>query len=189
VPFDPTPSIAPADSQSSADAASASGGSTGAGETQDVRDQSGTAHSSGGSGAGGGSQDPGIPTWVAFAATLLLGATVLTAARVRTLLHRRRAAEEDPEVAALTRALARTGEAVPPRTTLRQLEDRLERTAGPPAARYAQMLRERRFGARGGRAPDGAARRDLRRALSRGRGPRIRLAALTALPPVSFRRD
>ena len=77
VPFDPTPSIAPADSQSSADAASASGGSTTAGEAKDVRDPSRDGAVRSGDPAGdGGSGDSGVPTWVAFVALALLAAGV-----------------------------------------------------------------------------------------------------------------
>ena len=188
VPFDPTPSIAPADSQSSANAPSASGESATAGEAPDARDPSGTAQASDPAG-GSESGDSGVPTWVAVVALALLAAAVLLFARVRSWLRGRRERDEDPDVATLTRVLARTGEPVPPRLTLSQLESRLEQRGGPPAARYARMLRERRFGARGGQAPDAAARRDLRRALARGKGLRIRLAALAVLPPVSFRRD
>jgi transglutaminase-like putative cysteine protease len=189
VPFDPTPSIAPADSQSSADAASASGGAADAPETPDRVGELGAAP--GGSGDSAEQDEAGAPIdpWMALAALLLAGGAALAAARIRARLGRRSAADDDPDLASLRRVLTRTGGPLPPRLTLRQLELRLERSAGPAAARYALMLRERRFGARGGRAPDGAARRDLRRALSRGRGLRARLAALVALPPVSFRRS
>jgi transglutaminase-like putative cysteine protease len=188
VPFDPTPSVAPADLQSSADAASASGGAADAQETPDRVGELPPAPAGGGD--SGESDETGGPVdpWMVFAAVLLAGALALAVARARSLAHRRRRAVDDPDLSTLRRVLARTGGPLPPRLTLRQLELRLERTAGPPAARYAQMLRERRFGASGGRAPDSAARRDLRRALSRGKGLRARLAALAALPPVSFRR-
>ena len=138
----------------------------------------------------GGTDDSGpVDPWMALAAILLAGAAALAFTRARALVRRRRAAEDDADLATLRRVLTRTGGPLPPRLTLRQLELRLEHTAGPAAARYAQMLRERRFGPRGGRAPDGAARRDLRRALSRGKGLRARLVALIALPPASFRRS
>jgi transglutaminase-like putative cysteine protease len=189
VPFDPTPSVAPADSQSSVNAPSASGGSATAGEAKDARDPAGTAQTGSGDPAGAGdSGDAGIPTWVALAALALLAAGFLVFARVRAWLAVRRRAD-DPDVATLTRVLARTGEPVSPRLTLSQLESRLEQNGGQSGARYVRMLRERRFGARGGEAPDAAAKRDLRRALTRGRSLRIRLALLAALPPVSFRRS
>ena len=192
VPFDPTPSVAPAGSQSSADAASAVGGPTGGSEELDP--------------PGGGSSsalseragDPGLPAsqpdaavegWMAVVAIALGLAGVLAFLRLRALVRRRRGGSpEDAELAALRRALAGAGQPLPPRLTLRQLEARLARAGGEPAARYARMLRERRYGPSGGRAPDAQARRSLRRALVRGRGPRARLAALAALPPAAFRR-
>lgn len=188
VPFDPTPSASPAESQSSADAASAAGGATDAAEVPDAPNQASPAPSDGGGSRADGSEDAGIATWVPFAAILLLGAAALAVTRARALLSDR-VVDDDSELAALRRVLARTGEPVSPGLTLTQLESRLEGMAGPAAARYARMLRERRFGPRGGLAPDGPARRELRRALSRGKGLRVRLAALLALPPVSFRRS
>jgi hypothetical protein len=95
---------------------------------------------------------------------------------------------EEAEIAALRRVLSRAGEPAASGLTLQQLERRLERAADPAATRYLRMLRERRYGPDGGRMPDGAARRHLRRALVRGRGLRARLAALVAMPPLSFRR-
>jgi transglutaminase-like putative cysteine protease len=188
VPFDPTPSVAPADSQSGAEAASASGGSTNAGEVQDGRGAQDPAASDGG-GSESTSPDSPIATWVPIAAIILLGAGILVFLRLRTLVRRREAVRDDIDIARLRRALARTGEQASPRLTLRQLEARLEDRAGPAAARYVRMLRERRFAPLGGQAPDAAARRDLRRALGHGRGLRTRLGALAALPPVPFRRD
>jgi transglutaminase-like putative cysteine protease len=191
VPFDPTPSIAPAESQSSADAASASGGAADAGETQDPSGQSSTALSerAGEPIASDQPEDGAVGGWVALMAIALLAGLGLAGLRMRAVLaRRRRAGEEETELADLRRVLARIGEPVPPRLTLRELERRLERTAGAAAARYVRMLRERRYAPRGGRIPDAVARRDLRRALGRGRGLRGRLLVLVALPPVSFRR-
>jgi hypothetical protein len=113
----------------------------------------------------------------------------LGAVRLLALLRRdRRLGREEAELAALRSVLARTGDPATPRLTLRQLELRIER-AGPAATRYVRMLRERRYGAQGGGLPDGAARRQLRRALIRGRGLRARIGALAAMPPVPFRRS
>jgi transglutaminase-like putative cysteine protease len=190
VPFDPTPSIAPAESQSSADAASASGGPVGAGETQDLRGRESTAADEGG-GAGGAARDRDRPlaSWIVALAMVLLAAGALATLRVAVLVARgREPVDDEAELAALRRVVACVGEPIPPRTTLRQLERRLGRLGGLPAARYARWLRERRFAAHGGSAPDRGARRDLRRALTRGRGLRVRLAALVAMPPVPFRR-
>jgi hypothetical protein len=189
VPFDPTPSAAPADSQSAVNAVSASGGRTTTGETPDPADQSNPV-ASGGGGDGEPRSDGGpIEPWMALAATVLIGIAAVTLPRLRTLVRRApQGVPEDAEIASLRRALARTGVPVEPGLTLRRLELRLDTTAGPAAARYVRMLRERRYGAEGGRMPDATARRQLRRALARGRGLRARLGALTALPPVLFRR-
>ena len=191
VPFDPTPSAAPAESQSGVDAASASGGPTTVGEIPDPAGTSSPIGSDGGGddSASGDSSGTAIQPWMAFAAIVLLGAAAVAAPRVRALARRRpRGDVEDSELAALRRALARTGALAEPGLTLRRLELQLESTSGPPAARYVRMLRERRYAPEGGQLPDTAARRELRRALARGRGLRARLAAMTALPPVLFRR-
>ena len=193
VPFDPTPSVAPAGSQSSADAVSASGGDGGAGETPDRRaGLSGTALSerAGDPGAPSGPEDPVIESWTVAVALLLLALVAAGAVQARRIVRERRdpAPAEEREVRDLRRALAGVGEPVAARMTLRQVEERIARAGGPSAARYVRILRERRYGPGGGRPPDAAARRDLRRALVRGRGPRARLAALSALPPISFRR-
>ena len=188
VPFEPTPSIAPAESQSGFDAASASGGPTGAAETPDPESQANPAQPE--SGGGGDARDggPAIEAWMALAAVALLGLAALGAMRLRAVFRRdRRLGMEEAELAALRRVLARTGDPAAPRLTLRQLELRME-TAGPAATRYVRMLREHRYSAQGGRMPDGTARRQLRRALIRGRGLRTRLGALAAMPPVPFRR-
>jgi transglutaminase-like putative cysteine protease len=191
VPFDPTPSVAPADSQSSANAASASGGAADAGETQDPG--GGLAESSlsaqAGDPAAGDGQDPALEPWMAVAALALVVGLTLAGLRARAvLLRRRRGGEDEADIAALRRALARVGDPVPPRLTLRELERRIELAAGAPAARYVRILRERRYAPLAAGPPDAAARRDLRRALARGHGLRGRLAALVALRPVSFRR-
>jgi transglutaminase-like putative cysteine protease len=190
VPFDPTPSVAPAEAQSDVNAASASGGPPDAGETPDTPNARSTP--AGDSvGAEGGAHSGGrvFELWMAFAALAALAAIAFVALAARTLLrHGRGVDTDDAEIAALRRVLARSGELAAPRLTLRELELRLERTAGSAAARYLRMLRERRYGADGGSLPDDAARRQLRRALVRGRGLRARLGALVAMPPVSFRR-
>jgi hypothetical protein len=84
----------------------------------------------------------------------------------------------------LRHALPRLGHVYPARTTLSELERRLNVTAGPEAARYVRLLRQQRY------APPGSAepptprdRRALRRALTEGAGPGARLRGLLALPP------
>jgi hypothetical protein len=161
----------------------------GAGETQDLRGRESTATDDGGAtGGAAGDGDGSLEGWMVARALLAAGA--LAALRVAVIVARgREPVDDEAEVAALRRVVACVAEPIPPRTTLRQLERRLGRLGGLPAARYARRLRERRFAAHGGSAPDHAARRDLRRALTRGRGLRVRLAALAAMPPVPFRRS
>ena len=190
VPFDPTPSVAPADSQSSAEAASASGGNSTAGEVPDPP-RVGEVPPVPGAGARQGDEEPGITGWLVLAALVLAGGAVAGVLRARGAGWHGgdRRSQEEADISALVRALSAVGEQVPARATLRQLESRVERTAGAPAARYVRMLRERRFSPAGGERPDAAARRDLRRALARGRGLRARMTALIALPPAAFRRS
>ena len=188
VPFDPTPSIAPAELQSSADAASASGGDSGAAEVPDPP-RVGAVPPVPGAGEESGDGGAGVTGWLVLAALVLVGGLGVAVLRIRArVAGGDRRLQEEADIGALVRALSGVGERVPPRATLRQLESRLERTAGAAAARYVRMLRERRFSPVGGARPDAAARRDLRRALARGRGPRARVAAFLALPPVAFRR-
>jgi transglutaminase-like putative cysteine protease len=191
VPFDPTPSVAPAEAQSDVNAASASGGPAAAGEVPDVPAAPDTASPADGGRTEGGAHPGGavLETWMAFAAIALLAVAGLAAlGALRLLPHRSGMEAEEAEIAALRRVLSRAGEPAASGLTLQQLERRLERAADPAATRYLRMLRERRYGPDGGRMPDGAARRHLRRALVRGRGLRARLAALLAMPPLSFRR-
>lgn len=194
VPFDPTPAIAPAESQSSADAASASGGAPGTPEATDRRGGQSTFSLS--ERAGGGvlpslesSDEGGTAGWLLAAGLALLAAAVLGVANLAARIRRReRPAAHERDVAELRRALARVGEPAPATLTLRRLEERLEASAGPPAARYVQMLRQRRYAREGGSMPGRAERSALRRALASGRGPLGRLRALAALPPLAFRR-
>jgi hypothetical protein len=124
-----------------------------------------------------------------IAVVLLIGAGALVALRVRVLARRRRRMPpEELELAALTRLLARIGSPVPPRLTLRQLELRLAHTAGPEATGYVRMLRERRFAQPGAHPLEASGRRELWRALTRGRGPWTRLAAYAAVAELPFRR-
>jgi transglutaminase-like putative cysteine protease len=173
VPFDPTPPAAPAASQ-------ASYGTTPSAGSPDPRDtgagrhparKTATAFASGSSG-------PGALPILAVAALVaaVLGALALAVPRRR----RRAGSPRDPYVAELERALHRTGRSAPPGTTLQALERRL--ASLPAAAAYLRALRAYRFAA-GSPTPTPAQRRGLRRALSRGLGPRGRARALWALPP------
>ncbi len=156
VVFDPTPASAPPRSQ-------ASGASTTAGNG-DIRDR-GTAQVA-----------PPAPPEAGFPWPLLavagLGALLL-ATLARLVATRRR---DRPPVSELERALRGAGERCVPGTTLTALELRL------PAARpYLTALRAQRYGT--GPPPTPAHRRELRRALTTGRGLRARTRTWFALRP------
>jgi hypothetical protein len=94
------------------------------------------------------------------------------------------AASAEGAVQELRAALERLGYSYPPRTTLSELERRLRVTNGEAAARYVASLRSLRFAPPdAARAPGPHERRDLRRALSGGRGLLGRVRGLIALPP------
>ena len=97
--------------------------------------------------------------------------------------RRVRRAGGDPDLRELRFALERLGHRVPRGTTLLQLERRLGVTAGAGAARYGRLLRGRRFAAAARAAAVRLDRRGLRRGLTEGRGPIVRLRALLVLPP------
>jgi transglutaminase-like putative cysteine protease len=167
VPFDPTPSVSPAEAQSDVNAPSASGGPPDAGETPDTPAAT-SAPAADSVGAQGGAHSAGrvFEPWMAIAALTLLAAAALLALGLRSLVRRERRVDEDEaEIAWLRRVLVRSHAGTDPSMTLRQLELRLDGAVGSEAARYLRMLRDRRYGAHGGRLPDGAARRQLRRGL------------------------
>jgi transglutaminase-like putative cysteine protease len=189
VRFDPTPSSAPAASQSSGPDPPAPAG---AGAAPPPPRLAGHAtprrppHPRAARPAGAG------PGWwlLALATGALL--TVLAAAMwlVRAVAARGRTAQEldEARVAELRAALERLGFTVPPETTLLVLERRLRRLGGAAAARYAAVLRAARFSPQGAPAPVPADRRALRQALTARRGPLARLRGLLALPPAPFSR-
>jgi transglutaminase-like putative cysteine protease len=186
VPFDPTPALAPASSQSVAlAAASAARGNAADKVSLDrldrilgIRPEVAKGATAGGSAA----EDDGTP-WgpIALAAVAV---TLLIAALVAFVRHRRRvrvriavSPSGDADVDRLVRLLARLGLRVEPQTTLFGLEQRLQRLGGPEAAAYARLLRERRFGGNGRAAPGRPERRRIRRLLAEAveAGPITRL--------------
>lgn len=186
VPFDPTPSAAPAESQSNGiEATSAARGD--AGEIRAQGDGTGSSLSERGTDtgavdAGGEDGGSGLVWLLAFALVLVAGSGALALRR----LHRQRALSGEQRAEAqlreLRRALERIGWEVPAQTTLLGLERRLERSFGPPAAGYVAALRAHRYDPRAPATPGASERRALRRALSAG-GLRARLRGLLALPP------
>jgi transglutaminase-like putative cysteine protease len=174
VPFDPTPSAAPAATQAVQTLPSAA--SPGGGD----RPQSGPAAPSRSSGGDDGGSSRG---WLVALAAALVAAIVL-GALLLARLGSRTPRGEDPLLAELEVALHRTGRPAPPGTTLRTLEQRF--AGSPDAVGYLRALREARYG-HGAGGPTASQRTGLRRELARGLGPAGRLRALWALPPRASR--
>jgi hypothetical protein len=198
VPFDPTPALAPAASQSAAlAAASAARGSAGdlVPKRRDLNRILGGPEVARGGTAAAPVQGKGTawaPAALAGAAVLLLAGAIVAVSRRRRRARRRPRplACGDADVDHLIRLLGRLGLEVDPRTTLFALEQRLERLGGPEAAAYARNLRERRFGSNGHGAPGRAERRLLRRIMAEGlgAGPFTRMhLALPERPASGFR--
>ena len=180
VPFDPTPPISPAESQSAATAASAA-----ASGATDVRRREGVAAERTESGAAATGDEGGgwlLPAFLIVCLGLLGGgglAVGLHARRVRTL---RPSELADAQLSELRRTLVRLGWDLPTTTTLLSLERRLGRFAGPASEAYAGALRATRFDPREPDGPELRRRRDVRRELSRG-NLRDRLLAFVVMPP------
>jgi transglutaminase-like putative cysteine protease len=189
VPFDPTPALAPAQSQTGATVAP----SAARGDTRDrlparrLDQLLGPRPESATSGGGSLEEDPGTP-WgpIALAASGFLLAAMALAVWLRA--RRRRHSRPRPlpcgdaEVDRLVRLVGRLGLDVAPGTTLYALEQRLTRLGGPEAAGYARRLRERRFGDAGEPPPGRADRRRLRHALAKGTGAGALVRFRLALP-------
>jgi transglutaminase-like putative cysteine protease len=172
VPFDPTPSIAPARSQASNDdAASAAQGD--ARDKGGIGDRGSDPHA-GGAGDGGGS--PFKLPLIALAGLLLALTLVRVERRSRIAL-----APVDPELAELVRALRRSGRMPANDVTLARLETVL---GGSDAAQgYLRAVREHRYGREDAPVPTREQRRALRDVLGAGLGPFGRLRGWWALPP------
>jgi protein-glutamine gamma-glutamyltransferase len=186
VPFDPTPSLAPASSQSdSLNAASAARGAAADHGVTDNRKQLNPG-SEANSGSAPSADDSTSKLWLLALAALVLVPLAVVVLWVMTALRRRPhfRGRAEGAVDELRDALRRLGYEYPARTTLTELERRLRVTAGPDAARYVSLLREQRYAPPGaGAAPTARDRRALRRALTEGGGPLGRLRGLLALPP------
>ena len=185
VPFDPTPTASPAESQS-AGVAATSAASADAGEVANPRGGVAAERVSPGSGVASGAD--GTPDWVVpvliLAAITLLGAAGWYVVRRLRVQHRLNPEElAEAQLAELLRALRRLDWRVPAATTLLGLERRLLRGAGPHSAGYARGLREHRYDPRSPRAPGARERRALRRELTARGGVGRRLRGLVALPP------
>jgi hypothetical protein len=185
VPFDPTPAQAPAASQAAftplSEIASAARGNSKDRLLPKLREQI-LGDAGKGTGRGGGADAGGTPWgWIAagiVVALLGLAAIVVSVTRLRRGGRRVLPPPSgDAEVDHLVSLLTRAGLEIPAGSTLLDLERRMERLGGPEVAGYAQLLRERRFGAVDVQAPGRGERRKLRQALAEaiGAGPLSRL--------------
>jgi transglutaminase-like putative cysteine protease len=184
VPFDPTPTAAPAESQSAAAATSAARAD--AGEVSNPRGGVAAERSSPAADVAAG--DDGMPDWVVpvlvlVALAVLGGAVWYGARRVRVQHGLTPEQLAEAQLAELRRALDRLDWRVPTATTLLALERRLLSGAGPHAAGYARRLREHRYDPRSPAGPGSRDRRALRRELTAHGGLRGRLRGLLAIPP------
>jgi transglutaminase-like putative cysteine protease len=187
VPFDPTPTTAPAGSQSGASsgASAARGGNdrSAAEGTRQRAESAGAGPSSAGGPTSGGSW------WIIPVGILAMVFATLGGLLVYAVAHERRHRRDtalDAQLAELESALVRMGHEMPPQTTLAALERRLRKLVGPASARYVGQLRAHRFaapGAPGADPPDRADRAALRRELAAAAGRLGRVRALFALPP------
>jgi protein-glutamine gamma-glutamyltransferase len=186
VPFDPTPTAAPAESQSSGFGAT-SAARADAGEVTQRGSSSSALSERAGGGPGvvdeGGGADWVIPVLVVLVLLLAGGGGLVVALRMRRLrgLTSRELAEA--QLRELRRALVRLGWEVPAVTTLLGLERRLGRAAGPASASYAGGLRAHRYDPRAPAAPGASERRAVRRELTARGGLRGRIRGLLAIPP------
>jgi hypothetical protein len=183
VPFDPTPSAAPAESQASGlGSISAANGDAG-----DIRDNTGSPSDRAGdpSATASGSQGSGSRAWALAVGAVLLLLAAGGAVAARAARRGRRGAPRDAaeaQLRELAAALPRLGWTLPGGTTLLALERRLARAAGPRSARYVAGLRGHRF-APDGQPPGGDQRRAVRRELTAAGGLRARLLGYVVIPP------
>ncbi len=192
VTFDPTPSLAPAKSQSAPIPALRALGSTNGdgshpGATK-LREPLPSRPATSPSGPGRrAARKSGAALW-AVIGSLLLALSAALALRFRRWSRRTPETSEEA-VHELRRALDALGYGLPTRTTLAQLERRVQAAGGAAAVRYVRALSERRYSASLSELPSGAERAALRRALTAGRGIRARAVGLAVLPPRRHRRS
>lgn len=171
IPFDPTPSIAPASSRAGENAPSAAQG--------DIRNKGGVGERGkkvGGSTGGGGASSVLKYPLVALA-LVMVGLTLVRLERRSRVVD----AALDPELVELVRALRRSGRLPRDGMTLVRLETVLGGEAD--AQGYLRAVRERRYSNPDAPPPTRDQRRALRRVLSAGLGPLGRLRGWWALPP------
>jgi protein-glutamine gamma-glutamyltransferase len=187
VPFDPTPTAAPAESQSSGfGATSAARADAGEGARVGASRSGLSERALGGS---GGATDEGggagwvVPVLLALVALVAGGAGLVVALRMHRLRGLTPLELAEAQLRELRRALLRLGWEMPAATTLLGLERRLGRAAGPASASYAGGLRAHRYDPAAPAAPGASERRALRRELTARSGLLGRIRGLLAIPP------
>jgi protein-glutamine gamma-glutamyltransferase len=182
VAFDPTPAASPAQSRFvNAESGTASGNLRQ--ELPEIR--GGLQEGNSRRGRRAADDGGGSALWV-FPALALLGVVVTgSAVGVRAARFRRLdpSGATEAQVRELRPGLGRMGWPVRDGETLRALERRLDRAGKRKSAGYLASLRRRRFGGHGSPPPTLAARRSLRRELTKARGLRGWLRGLLAMPP------
>ncbi len=183
VAFDPTPAVAPAESQTTGLGllrfptavlgGKASPKPSGGGDT--VRAKSPP--------AAGSSQE--IPLWVLPVGLAVVCAAAGAAVAARAIRYRSLSppAAAEARLRELETALTRLRSWTAAGTTLLSLERRLAKVAGPAAAGYAAKLRAARYAPQNRAQPTAGERRAMRRELTSGLGLRARLRGFLAVPP------
>jgi protein-glutamine gamma-glutamyltransferase len=187
VPFDPTPSAAPASSQ----IGEGDFPGTAAGGSEFGRDQPNPSRRRATDPIGPAESSRGSGLWMVLPAGVgILGLVVAVPAafRVRRYRSLSPAAAADAQLRELGSGLERLGTPLRPGETLASLEHKLRMRYKPATARYAARLRAGRFSRDDPGAPTLADRRAVRRELGSNRGLGGRLRALLAIPPGAPRR-
>ncbi|MEA2480871.1 MAG: protein-glutamine gamma-glutamyltransferase [Thermoleophilaceae bacterium] len=186
VPFDPTPTLAPAGSQSGGDAGPSAAHGSRSDKSSSLASPRADESNAAAGPSGGSSDGKTLGLWalpLVLLALALGGLGVVVAYSIAHERRHRRSTPADGQLAELRSALARMGRPVPPGTTLTALERQLATWVGPAAARYARLVRERRYAPDGAGGPDRSDRAALRRELGAAGGRLGRLRSVLALPP------
>ena len=183
VPFDPTPSAAPADSQTNGLGLFGDTSSRG-GKVAEKSGRTPVAHENRPKPAHASPKtfSPSLVPLYVFVLAVVVGAAVLCV-RMRRGRSLSPAGATQARLWELEAALRRMRAQPRGGTTLLELEGRLARFAGPAAAAYAARLRAARYSPRDPGPPTAAERRALRRELSSGHGLRSRLHGFLVIPP------
>ncbi len=182
VPFDPTPSVSPADLQSAPTAAAATPGrspETPNGRAREPEAQGGLLEGSPASDGGG------LPRLVPIALLIVtaLAAAAATGRRRARFDAATRPARLEAQVAELAGALSAAHYRAGGSTTLLDLERRLRDAGRNATCAYIKGLRACLYARKPAAQPGLHERRAARRELSRARGLRERLRLLAAMPP------